>query len=562
MQKRNWLVSLALVIIGILVWFFYWKLFLSPFLTFSDAAKFADIARNLITGKVYGVNFAFFGAKPEITNGLFSTVILPAYPLFLMQSFKFFGISDFTVVLTSGVFYLAGTMTIYFLGKKVFGELVGILASLAFIFDPAMLDYATSGASESLFIFEIILAALFFYRNTKVSQFFGFFILLSMYFTRPSAIIYIAGFVLFFILLRFKKKTQILKVGGIAILVWLLIEVVLTKFSGKFFLYSSLTRFFGGTAKFAPTTASTAFLRGGGMSLASGLKPFLSKVFYNLYNFYKLLPQILSPYLAAFFFLSLFRWEKEREKRVFRLAVLLMVAATFFVSAAFLPIYRYLHPVIPFIYLLAIEMLVWTVGKVVSSQWSVVRKSRITPGLAFGSPRAGSYRSLITSHRSLVTAISFLLLFVFVVGQTTGKIFLDSRFLQAHTNPDKPPVYVQLSWLLKENTNPDDLIITNLDTWGSWYGERKTIWFPLQPEQLIPKQGRESKIDAIYLTSYKMDDENYFMGEEWQGMFYQPEQLEDPFFAENFELAGKFEIAPEETYEREGATAILLRRTK
>ncbi len=73
----------------------------------------------------------------------------------------------------------------------------------------------------------------------------------------------------------------------------------------------------------------------------------------------------------------------------------------------------------------------------------------------------------------------------------------------------------------------------------------------------MPEEGKELKIDAIYLTSYKMDDENYYMGEEWRKMFYSPEELEG-FFAENFELAGKFEILPEETYEKEGATAVLL----
>jgi hypothetical protein len=396
-----------------------------------------------------------------------------------------------------------------------------------------MLNYATSGASESLFIFELILAALFFYLNTKKTLLFGFLVLLLMYFTRPQAIIYIAGFIFLFILLHFKKKRQILRVSVVAVAVWLVIEIVLMKFSGKFFLYSPLARFISGTTSFSSSAASTVSLRGGGNALVVGLKPFVSKFFYNLYNFYKLLPQILSPYLAGFYLLSLFRWEKEREKRIFRLVVLFIVVATFFASAAFLPIYRYLHPIIPFVYLLAVEMIVWMVSNVVSEQRSVFSKKLL---------------------------ITFTLVFIFIIGQTVGKIFLDSRYIRARTNLGKSPVYVELARILKENTNPDDLIITNLDTWGSWYGERKTIWFPLEPSQLIPSEGKELKIDAIYLTSYKMDDENYFMGEEWRKIFSGPEELEDPFFAEDFELAKKFELAPEETYEREGAQAVLLIR--
>lgn len=548
--KKDWLVVFLLILVGVIVWFFYWKLLLPPFLIFSDAAKFADIARSLILGRGYGMNFTFFGAEmPEMVDGLFMAGLPPLYPLTTAVFFKIFGMTDFSVILTSGFFYLAGAITLYFLGKKIFGELVGILAALAFIFDPAMLNYATSGASESLFIFEIILAALLFYQNTRVSLFLGFFVLLLSYFTRPSAIIYIAGFVLFFLLLRFKKKTQILKAGGVAVLIWLLIEAVLAKFVGKFFLYSPLATFLHGTASFSPTAASTAILRGGLVSAGLQLKPFLSKVFYNLYNFYKLLPQILSPYLAGFYLLSLFRWEKEREKRVFRGIILFLVLVTFAATAATLPIYRYLHPVVPFIYLLAVEMLVWMVSKVISDQWS--KLSGWWPVIS---------GQKITNHQSLVTIISLLLLFIFIIGQTIGKIFLDSRFIRAHANPDKPPVYVQLSWLLKENTQPDDLIITNLDTWGSWYGERKTIWYPLEPSQLIPEEEKELKIDAIYLTSYKMDDENYYMGEDWRKIFYNPEKLEDPFFAKNFVFKQKFEIEPEETYEKEGATAILLIR--
>jgi len=212
-RGKSWLFPLILGVIGILTCFFYWKLLFPSFLTFSDSAKFADIARNLVLGRGYGLTFTNFGIKlPELTGGLFNAVFVPPLqPLSLFISFKIFGMRDFAVILTSGFFYLAGAIALYFLGKKVFGELVGILASLVFIFDPAMLDYAASGASESLFIFEIILAALFFYLNSKKTLFFGFLTLIALYFTRRSAMIYIVGFILLFILFRYKKGIQIFK---------------------------------------------------------------------------------------------------------------------------------------------------------------------------------------------------------------------------------------------------------------------------------------------------------------------------------------------------------------
>jgi len=540
MVKKKNLLILVPIILAFMLWFLHLKLFYTSFLVFSDTAKFADVARNFALGNGFSTGFSNFGMGKVLEEaGLFFSArgILPFYPLVIAFFFKLFGVSDAVVIWTSGMFYILSALVIYLLGKKIFGQLVGILAAIAFIFDPAMLAYATSGASESLFIFELILAALLFNLNTKKTLFFGFLTLVALYFTRPSAIIYIAGFILLFTLSRFQKKDQVLKAFGIVFVVWLLFEAILAKIGARFFLYSPLGSFLFGVSSFSPLSASTESLRGGMTTIGFQLKPFLSKFFYDFYNFYKLLPQIISPYLAGFYLLSLFRWEETREKKIFRGLVLFFVLATFFAAAATLPIYRYLHPVIPFVYLLAVEMLVWIVTKLLPQQ-----------------------KSLIINHKSSIIFLVVSLLFVFIIGQTLGKIFLDSRYLSAHTNQGKPPVYVKLSWLLKENTKPGDLIITNLDTWGSWYGQRRTIWFPLEPAQLIPERGKDLKVDVIYLTSYKMDDENYYMGQSWRRMFYNPEKLEDKFFADNFEVDSKFEIKSEETYEKEGATAVLLKR--
>lgn len=61
--KKNWLAPFVLGIIGVLAWFFYQDLLLPPFLTFSDAAKFADIARNFVLGLavdyLFGIEYNF-----------------------------------------------------------------------------------------------------------------------------------------------------------------------------------------------------------------------------------------------------------------------------------------------------------------------------------------------------------------------------------------------------------------------------------------------------------------------------------------------------------------------
>jgi len=108
--------------------------------------------------------------------------------------------------------------------------------------------------------------------------------------------------------------------------------------------------------------------------------------------------------------------------------------------------------------------------------------------------------------------------------------------------------------VLKANTTPDDIIVTNLDTWGSWYGERKTIWFPLKPEMILPV---EENIDYIYLTSYKIDDDNYYMGVEWREIFENPEKQK---ILPNYKFVGEHEFKAEDNYERENGRAILLVR--
>jgi hypothetical protein len=255
------------------------------------------------------------------------------------------------------------------------------------------------------------------------------------------------------------------------------------------------------------------------------------KIFYNVYNFYKLLPSIASPYMWGLFVIGLFRWKKDTVYNAFKTSAIFMVFATFAVAALTIPLYRYIHPIIPFVYIFAIDTLIWIVGKISDNK------------------------------RFVILASSFLILF-FVVGQTLGVIFLDSRFEKNTHNVGKPPVYFVLSSILKDNTMSDQIIVTNLDTWGSWYGERKTVWYPLKPNMLIPPEGQKNPFDAIFLTSYLMDDENYYMGPEWRQVFENPQNPTkwNEFIAENYKFTGEFEVPAEETYEKQEGRVILLIR--
>lgn len=96
------------------------------------------------------------------------------------------------------------------------------------------------------------------------------------------------------------------------------------------------------------------------------------------------------------------------------------------------------------------------------------------------------------------------------------------------------------------------MLFSNLDTWGSWYGERKTVWFPLEPTMIAGKN-----FNAIFLTSYKMDDENYFMGGGWKEIFTNPANQK---ILPDYKFGGEYSFEPSENYEKQAARAILLIR--
>jgi len=508
----------------------------TKYITFSDAAKFADVARNLVNGLGYVSSFSFSGslASGQLAH-FFSTMslILPVMPLSIAGFFKVFGIGDFAVIATSFFYFLLTLIFVFLLAKRIYkNNLVGILSTLAVGFNYDLIHYAVSGASESPFIFEIVAATYFVGLKKKCATILAFVLLVLMYFTRRQAFIYIAGLVLYYFLSRFKTKKAILYFLGVSIAALLFDRYVLLHFVGKYFLYSVIGNGLNVGSQYLPGSAVSDALRGDS-SLGVPIVSIGKKVFYNLYNFYKLLPQIMSPYLFALFAIGLFIKSKFRSESTFKIASIFMVVVTLLVTAASIPFYRYLHPVVPLIYVVAV-------------------------GTLF------EILNLVFTKQKLIIPVSLFLILLFGAGQTLGVLILDSRFEANTHNVGKPPIYVVLSQVLKANTNPSQVIITNLDTWGSWYGERKTVWFPLEPKQLIDPTTGKIPFNAIYLTSYLIDDQNYYMGNSWRGIFNNPNDSKEWIcdgcqeIAKEFKLKGIYKVNAGEDYERQDASSMLL----
>jgi 4-amino-4-deoxy-L-arabinose transferase-like glycosyltransferase len=505
------------------------------FLTFSDSAKYADIARNMVNGLGYGSSFSFWSVSvfEYIKAKLFLTLSTPPVMPFSMAGFfKIFGLTDFAVIFTSSFYFILTLIFVFLLSKKIWkSNLVGSLSVLVIGLNKDLINYAVSGASESPFIFEIVAASYFALIKRRWANFVTVLLLLLMYFTRPQAFIYIAGIILFWLLNNFNVKKAILYFVGVLFAGLLFDHFVLLRMEGKYFLYSVVSR--GLHSSFNQTSVASDALRGATGSVGWGTVQIVKNIFYNLYNFFKLVPNIISPYLFAVFTIGLFIKSKNKIESSFKTSSVFMIVLTLLVVAASIPFFRYLHPVIPLIYIVAVGTMV-------------------------------EILKLQLSKRIFLVLGSCILVLIFGVGQTLGVLILDSRFERNTHNVGKPPVYIELSRVLKENTDVDDIIVTNLDTWGTWYGERKTVWFPLEPKQLIDSSTEKIPFDAIYLTSYLIDDQNYYMGNNWRLIFNNPNDFSKwtcsgcSEIAKEFKLKGVYSIAATSNYERQDAKAILL----
>lgn len=505
-------------------------------ITFSDSAKFGDIARSLATGEGYKSSFIFYNTQ-LISSGLptFANWIPPLMPITISFIMRLVGINDIAIIITSSLFYLLTVIFTFKLGERLFNHLTGVIGSLAVASNINFLDYAANGASEPLFSFEIILSAYLFTFKRKQTDILALIVLGLMYLTRPQAFIYITGLMLYRLLLSYSLKKTIIYFSGI-LLAWFLIDItIISRLSETTWLYSIVGRGTQVTSSVGISESASNMLRSGNeLNASTGVTALSKKVFYNLYNFYRLMPQILSPYLFAFFTLGLIIFAKKKNIFIFIISTLLMFVVTLIVTAVSIPFFRYIHPMVPLIYLLGVATLI----KIISHSSKDIS---------------------ILPSRAIQTYSSFILIIIFCVGQTLGVIFLDSRSPSGQVNESKSPVYVTEAKQLKNVTDKDMTIITNLDTWGSWYGERKTIWFPLEPYMLEPVI---DKVDAIYLTNYKMDDENYYMGNEWRQMFNNPQTHNNEFIEEHFEFVGEYIIPAEDTYENQEGRAVLWKNRK
>lgn len=197
-----------------------------------------------------------------------------------------------------------------------------------------------------------------------------------------------------------------------------------------------------------------------------------------------------------------------------------MLLGSLGLAAATSPHMRYIHYALPFLIILGVDFL--------DKVFQQFIPKRQTLGLI------------------LVLTAFFLLPFL-------GATILDTRFINRINNLHKPYAQKVLGETLGKLTDKEVVAVTNLDTWGSWYGKRKTVLLPLNMEDLKTLD-QNLGVQAVYLTDYQRNNENHPLQGEWGTLYDTPEKIEDSYFKEHFSLAKEGTISALEVYENNSYT--------
>lgn len=476
---------------------------ISPFLTFSDTAKFVDLARNFVTSGQWGLHHSFFNKDITLTfnsGDLFVANFYPTVSLMFSFIFKYFPINDLTVIVTGLILYVFSSLLIYRLANKIFSKTIAILSVILFLAQYQLYNYVLNTTTEVIFIFLSLLFINLILSGKKGSAI-ALLVLPLLFITRQQAIIFLASGVPFVIYSSrsrlsknsFRNLVFVLAITACSYLIWSVQNQNL-----KLSLFSSF-----GAINIPTDIPQGAFLRGLDYPILNS-KQVLTKLIYNLYNFAKFPDRIISPVLILLFIYALFLVKTSRQRQ-YLLFVLVNLFLFTLAASLTLPIARYIHPLLPYLVIGSAYALVCSLNQ--------IRHGRVY----------------------LFIVICLILI------RPMGQLLLDTRFESKTLNTSKPPAYYVISRVFSDNISKNKLIITNLDSWAAWYFGLTTMWFPVNPDMLIPPEGKRSQIDYIAITNYNENDGDFTLGE-WRDVVYHPDKITNQYLLDNYKVLKTFSI--------------------
>lgn len=483
-------------------------------LTFSDSAKYAEAAKNLLTGNGFKVGHSFFN-QDIMTNYFFgqqfTADFLPGTSTILLVIFKFFGVSDDSILLAGVLFYILCCLLVFLIAKTINNKKSGLLALVLFTSSLFFHDYLFNFSSEIPLTLEILLIT---YVYIKVKRPIIKWTLVALIFSvtcitrQQVSLVYLAfslAVAASHYITPFANRKKIILVT-ITLLSLGILGLTMSRDSSI-----SPTQLIRST-NISSQSSPGVVLRGGSTTL-NKKETIISKTFYNVYNFAKATERLAVNSVFLLFIVFIFVKTKSRITSFFKFFSGTIFVLFVFAASATLPNARYVHPVMPLVY--------------------------IGAGIALC-----ELSNFISQKKILSTAfiaVSILLITLPTIGHYT----LDARSTSRIINLDKPAVYRQISKVMAENIPRGHLIITNLDAWAAWYDGLTTMWFPLKPEML----NVQKKPEYIVITNYLEGDRDFSLGD-WKEVVYSPEKITNKFLNDNYKVIKIFVIMPNENRER------------
>ena len=499
-------IILSLVFLGIIIWIINLKVHADYFILSSDAAIYADIARNITMGHGPTSNITmpvYTNFVPQTKYGTWPAFYPPLYPLLIAASFKIFGVSNFSAVLVNGFFFVATIPLIYLLAKKLFAREVAILASIWYIFTPALLLYSITPITESLFTFLIVLTV---YLILVKKNFFVSGLLVGLSFLTKFQGILLLSPILIYIVIT--QKTARLKNSLQLLIGFLLIattqKIVFPPLAQDF---SKITNHF-----FWNSLAYEAIIPHG--YLSSSITPITIEIIRQnipliiqkiLSNSFLLVQNIfINPHTIIFllFGISFLKTSLKTTQHTKLLTILLLSAFALFHIATIFDM-RYLYPFLPLILIPSADFLLSLKLNRFALSAIVIVPILITPGFP------------TSLERSLKV--------------------------------QKPSIPYLLAQIIENNTDENSIVASENFTYNAWYGKRHSILLPESPEQAE----MVNSINTILLYSYPYRPQ---MENGWQ------ELLDEPRDFGNYEYINEFQIPAEDNYSNLPAKAVLYQK--
>lgn len=475
----------------------------------------------MISGKGYVITHSFF--DPSTINryhpgDLFSPQTLPIPSILLSFIFRLFPATDATVAIAGLSVFALSALLLFLIGRRLHSALAGAIAALLLISNLFFFEYALNFSSDLIFTFEILL---FIYLATSSSLFFRSLSLLpfvATFFTRPHAWVFFASLCAYLFYRLFRSKLPLYAKIAIVVTFALLVQQFWS-YSYKRTNHNYLPSSFVGSLFIPPQISQGTYLRGDTVKILS-LKALFSKTFYNAYNFLKFPDRLTSPAIILLYFLGLFRNRTSKHFFEFGLFTSITFAVFVLASSLSLPNARYVHPVMPLIFVLA----------------------------------SMSLLDLLKTNQKSIGAIKLFGVLFFLALPALGHLTIDARFRQQHNNVDRPTTVKVISDRMASHIPQGRLIITNLDAWAAWYHDLTTIWFPVSPDLLI---NLAVKADFIVITNY-LEADSDFAASDWSEVVYSPHELKSGFLKSNYRVLTTFNIDSDEVYENKPIRGTIL----